>query len=623
MKHHATLGGALLGAVLGALPGTAFAFQAERLNPWFVDEPGSYFLVAVLPLMLPGTLLGALIGRRADRAGRHPGRALTLKIAVPLALAWIFGILSTFTAPQPARVDSKLVIVGVDGASWDLVDKLQLPVFQTLQREGTRAVLLSREPMFSPLLWATMATGQVPEVHGIHGFRVRGDQTAYARWWDVAHQEGLRIGLYKWLVTFPPQDLSQPAPAAAARAPARADGAFYQEAREKGRAGFVVPAWLAPTPETWPADLSFVKEIELSRRLKRTQYAGARPGWKLALAGIPKGFRWSTLREAARWTLVERFGKPRPEERAWRLQLLRVAMDRDVFIHQLHMHRPDVASFTLYSTDALGHTHFGFMDECEKGTRPCDDLAAALPAAYRQADQVLYEIANSVEDETTILVVSDHGFRVMGEEDAGRYFAPKTERLKARIEAEVGPVDVSKAGHKLTVAVLGQDVEAEKARLVTFLGGLTQQSTGQPFYRWEELPDSPRALGLTLTDERIDQARLDTDRVGGEPLSDYATLTDAYSGEHDVAGILLARGPAIPAGAVHEPVALLDLTPTILALLDLPAAIDMPGKAVFGETLPRVATWEPLAPIHHGGSAATGEADVNTEALKALGYIEE
>ena len=65
-------------------------------------------------------------------------------------------------------------------------------------------------------------------------------------------------------------------------------------------------------------------------------------------------------------------------------------------------------------------------------------------------------------------------------------------------------------------------------------------------------------------------------------------------------------------------VPLLDLTPTLLALAELPAAIDMPGHAVFGETLPRVATWEALAP----GETATGVAEVNEEALKALGYIE-
>lgn len=623
MKQTATLGGAVMGALLGSLPGGLFAWWAQRANPWFLDRAWSYAFIAVLPLTLVGLLIGAWLGRRADRRNRHPGRALVLKLAVPFVVAQIFLLLTTANGPMPDKVDAKLVIIGLDGATWHLIDHLGLPNFQALQTQGTRSILESREPMFSPLLWTTMATGQPPEVHGIHGFRVRGDQAAYARWWEIAHDQGLRVGVYKWLVTWPPEDLSQTAEQAAARVPERADGDFYARDVDQGRAGFNVPAWLAPSPETWPTDLSFIKELELSRRLKRKKYQGARPSWKLALDGIAHGLRWSTVLAATDWTLRERFAHPRPEERALRLQLLRVQMDRDVFIHALHMHRPDVASFSMYATDALGHTHWGFMDSCNTGTGPCDELADALPAAYRQADDVIGQIADAVEDTTTIVIVSDHGFRAMDARDAGRFFAPKTEHLKQRLEAEVGKVDISKQGHKMTVALLDEDLDAEKGKLVTFLQGLSQGSTGQPFYTWEDVPDAPRAVGLTLADERIDAGRIDTDTVGGEPLSDYAELTDAYTGEHDKDGIMLVRGPGIPRGTVHEPVPMLDLAPTLLALMGVPAAIDMPGSAVFGETLPRVATWEGLAPVHHGGSAATGDVEVNTEALQALGYIDE
>lgn len=620
MTRTATLGGALMGGLLGALPGTGLAFLARRLNPWFLDEPLSYIGLLVLPPLLLGLLLGAALGARADRRNRHPGRALALKIALPFAFAWLFALLSTLTAPTPARVDARLVIVGIDGATWKLIDELKLPFFQRLQQESARAVLLSREPMFSPLLWNTMATGMPPEVHGIHGFRVRGDQSQSARWWDIAHHEGQRIGLYKWLVTWPPQVLEQTGEQVLARAPGRADGEFYEKAWREERRGFVVPAWLAPSPETWPASLSFIKELELSRRIKRKAVEAARPAWRLAIEGVQHGFRWSTLRDAALWNLRERFGQPRPEERAWKLNLLRVAMDRDVFIHQLHRHRPDVASFTIYATDALGHTHYAFMDECRKGTRPCDELALALPRAYEQADRVLFEIANAVEDETTILVVSDHGFRPMGEQDAGRYFAPKTEALKALLVEAIGPVDVSKTGHKLVVALLDEDVDAQRARLHAWLDALVQESTGQPFYRYEALPDAPRSVGLTLADERIDAARLASDKVGGRPLSEFATLTEAYTGEHDVEGIFLARGPGIAPGRL-DPVPLFDLAPTILALLDLPAAADMPGRAVFGERRPRVPTWQALAPAD-AAHAAQGEAEVNEDQLRALGYIE-
>ncbi|RME28453.1 MAG: hypothetical protein D6798_02365 [Deltaproteobacteria bacterium] len=614
-----TLGGAVLGGAIGALPGALLIYRVTRDNPWFADEPLSLFLVAILAPALVGALVGALRGAR----NRAPDPQRLLKIGLPAAALPLVLAAMGFTVPRPGPVDARLVVVGVDGATFHLIDRLDLPHMRQVEQNGVRAELTSREPMFSPLLWTTMATGMTPEVHGIQGFRVQSDQARAARFWEIAHDQGLRVGMYKWLVTWPPTPMEQSAEQVAIMAEGRADADDYRAAWDAGHRGFIVPAWLAPGPETWPAELSFIKEIELSRRLKRKKYAGARPGWKLAIDGAHHGLRWSTLRQAAAWTLRERFTRPRPEERAWRLQLLRAAMDRDVFIAALHQHRPDLASLTLYATDALGHTHWGFMEDCATGRGPCDDLADALPAAYRQADAILGEILDSVGPHTRVLVVSDHGFRAMGPEDAGRFFAPKTERLKARLEAEVGRVDVSKGGHKITVALLEEDVEAEKARLIAFLDGLIQESTGQPFYRYEDIPDAPSAVGLTMADERVDEERLRTDRVGGEPLSDYARLTEEYSGEHDAAGIFLATGPGLPRGERLDPIPLLDLAPTMLALLDLPAAEDMPGRSVFGERHPRVATWSTVSPAAHGGHRATGDAEVNTEALKALGYIDE
>lgn len=586
------LQGALTGAAVGALPALAFALWAARGNPWFLDAPLSFTAFGVAPLALLGAGLGALLGR-----GNNPLALLlmTLEVAALFACA---------AAPKPPPVDARLLVFGIDGASWDLVDRLELPAVRRLEARGTRAILRSREPMFSPLLWTTMATGVVPEVHGIHGFKVSADHCRSARFFDVAWAQGQSIGIYKWLVTWPPAPILP--------------------ARSADQVGFVVPAWLAPDATTWPASLSFVKEIELSRRLKRKKVAAVRPAWQLALAGIPAGFRWSTLVMAAEWSLRERLLHPSTEERAWRLQLLRVWMDRDVFVRTMHRTPADLLTFTTYATDALGHTHWGFMDEAADA-----GLADAVPAAYRQADAVLGEILANLSDDTAVLLVSDHGFRAMAAGDAGRYFAPRTERLQARVAAQVGANQVSKLGHKLTVSFSGADWAQERARFLEWLPSLTQASTGQPFYRADDVPDSPSSVGLTLRDERIDAARLASDSVGGEPLADYATLTEAYTGEHDSAGIILAVGPGIAPGARGAEASLLDVAPTALALLGLPAAQDMPGAVVFGagdidgvpheRRVPRVETWSALAP---GRADAPDEAEVNEEQLKALGYIE-
>ena len=571
--------GGLLGAGLAALlPGIAVAWAAA-VNPWFLDAPLSFAALAVAPLALLGAAVGTAIGRGAGQTS-----------GLPLGIAALL-VLGAAARPAPGPVDAKLFIYGIDGASWAIIDELETPHLEALAAEGTRAVLTSREPMFSPLLWTTMASGKVPDEHGIHGFHTRADHCRSARLWDIAGAEGMAFGIYKWLVSWPPY--TPPA------------------------GGFIVPAWLAPQPDTQPADLSFIKELELSRRLKRQKVESVRSGPQLAFAGIQRGLRWSTLLEAARWSLRERLTRPGDKERAWRLNLLRVQMDRDVFIHALHSHQPELVTFTTYATDALGHTHWGMEEDCAPGD--CPPWASAVEDAYLQADAVLGEIRTHLSDGTTILVVSDHGFRAAAAADASRHFAPLTERLRARISEEVGPVDVARLGHKLTVGLLGDDPAAQRVALEAWLGTLSQGSTGEPAYRWEPLPGTQRAIGLTLRDEDIDDAQLTADTVGGEPLADYVTRTEGYAGEHHEDGIILARAPGIAAGKTVSSVGLLDVAPTALTMLGLPAADDMPGAVQFLDALPRIDSYDDRIPQF---DVVDGPDDVNEDMLRALGYIE-
>ncbi|MFT4976633.1 MAG: hypothetical protein ACI8S6_002538 [Myxococcota bacterium] len=577
MKNR-TEGALLVGGLAALLPALGCAWAAV-VNPWFLDAPLSFIVLALLPLAVVGAGLGALLGRGAGRLSVAPGIA-----AVVLVLA-------SALRPLPGPVDSKLLIFGIDGASWAVMEPLTLPSIDRLSSEGSRAVLESREPMFSPLLWTTMASGKVPDEHGIHGFHTQADHCRAARLWDIAGAEGMSFGIYKWLVTWPPY--TPPA------------------------GGFIVPAWLAAQPDTEPADLSFIKELELSRRLKRRKVASVRSGPALALAGIQRGLRWSTLRTAATWSLRERVSRPGEAERAWKLNLLRVQMDRDVFIYALHRHQPQLATFTTYATDALGHSHWGLDTQC--APEDCPPWASAVSDAYRQADAVLGEILENLSPETAVMVVSDHGFRSASEADAGRYFAPLTERLRARITAEVGSVDISRLGHKLTIGLLEADPVAQRASLEAWLATLVQGSTGEPVYRWESLPDTERAIGLTLRDEMIDDEQLENDTVGGEPLSDYVKRTEGYSGEHDKDGIILVRAPGVAAGGQAPPVALLDVAPTALTLLGLPAAEDMPGAVWLLPERPRVPSHDSALPTFSGEH---GDGDVNEDMLRALGYIE-
>ncbi len=102
--------------------------------------------------------------------------------------------------------------------------------------------------------------------------------------------------------------------------------------------------------------------------------------------------------------------------------------------------------------------------------------------------------------------------------------------------------------------------------------------------------------------------------------------------EHRNNGILVASGPGIRQGAEIPGINLLDITPTVLTLFNLPVPDDMEGKAITGifdnpPVIERIPSWEKVegedgrhAPHMQLDPVAATES---LEQLVALGYIDE
>ncbi len=84
-------------------------------------------------------------------------------------------------------------------------------------------------------------------------------------------------------------------------------------------------------------------------------------------------------------------------------------------------------------------------------------------------------------------------------------------------------------------------------------------------------------------------------------------------------GWMVARGWRIPAGRVLGRRELVDVAPTLLGLLDLPAARDQRGELLLGGPAQRIDTWDALAPSPPEGEHRRAAA---AEALRALSYWE-
>lgn len=555
------LTGALLASTLGGLMGSLMRWG---VNPWFVDEPLSFGLFTLVPLMIAGWWLGGRLPANRLPGGRGP-------LFWAIASAGLFGL--ACVPPSEGTLSTRLMVVGIDGATWDVVKQAEMPALTGLKEDGRSGTLMAEEPLFSPLLWSTLATGQRPEAHGIRGLKVRADQALAARFWDIAREAGLEVGLYKWLVSWPPPDESIP--------------------------GFTVPAWLAADATTHPADLSWVKELELSNRTHRVRIQSDRGTVSMVLDGLTRGLRWSTVWSGLTFAVRDRLVSLPPNDREAFLRRMRLKIDRDTFSYAVHRHDPDVATFTVYLTDAVSHTHWS------------DEGGDAVLDAYELADEVLGDILSHLGPDATVLVLSDHGFRPASDGHGAHGVVPKIGQLQEELEGALGAVEIVRVGRKLVVTPEDVIPSVQFEDAISTL----RFDDGTPLYR-SESHQGGRAWSLSIDRVPPDHAEWASIAVAGVSFEEFAAHGRDDKGEHDPAGIAVLAGPQVgtePLGAVSQ----LDVTPTILSLIGLPAAKDMPGQSWVPETVPRVDSYRALAP---GG--AEREEPVDRERLRSLGYVD-
>jgi len=114
--------------------------------------------------------------------------------------------------------DTRLLILGLDGADWEIIDALvaqgRMPNLSGLLDAGSRGKLLSISPMLSPVIWTTVATGVEPSRHGVLDFLVE-DPASGARqpvtsaqrlvptFWEMLSHNGTEVGVTAWWATWP------------------------------------------------------------------------------------------------------------------------------------------------------------------------------------------------------------------------------------------------------------------------------------------------------------------------------------------------------------------------------------------------------------------------------------
>jgi predicted AlkP superfamily phosphohydrolase/phosphomutase len=405
-----------------------------------------------------------------------------------------------------------VILFGVDGADWQvirpLMEKGMLPNFKKVVEAGSSGTLESMEPTLSPALWTTVATGLPPETHGIADFIVHlpggtyrpvtSDMRLVPAFWNLIGQKdgGREVGVVAWLASWPAEQVH--GYVVTSYLPY-----LYNWSTGRPLKGTVVEGIPRQTyPDSLLAEIEplKVKPDRVSQELVRRFYDSSRLG--------ELGKDASECVEGFLWSLAS-----------------------DETYHQIGLHlfqRRPVDLFAIYfgGVDVVSHRFWKFTwpEAMPYKTDPREAaiLKGVIPAYYAYIDGILGEFLEKMDDRTTLVVLSDHGFK--------------------------------------------------------------------PVY----FPSKPTT-----------------------------------SGHHRLEGILSLYGRGIEKGATLEGATLLDVFPTVFALLGEPLSRQLPGK-VLAEAfkLPTSGRMQPVyvdayPPLPSRASAGPGdEIDANVlERLKSLGYI--
>ena len=117
----------------------------------------------------------------------------------------------------------KILVVGWDAADWDIINPLlsqnKMPHLQKLIREGAAGTIQTLQPALSPMLWTSIATGKTADKHGILGFIEPDLETGNPRpasvtsrqckaVWNMLTQQHLKTNVIGWWPSHPAEPIN-------------------------------------------------------------------------------------------------------------------------------------------------------------------------------------------------------------------------------------------------------------------------------------------------------------------------------------------------------------------------------------------------------------------------------
>jgi predicted AlkP superfamily phosphohydrolase/phosphomutase len=281
------------------------------------------------------------------------------------------------TCAQETEPPRKVIVVGIDAADWGvmkhLLDAGKLPHFSRLMVEGATGRMETFIPLRkSPILWTSIATSKLPDEHGIGGYVKTADTGEMIPYtgnvrrvkaiWNVLSEHDMTVAIVGWMVTWPAEEVN----------------------------GYMVTDYI---------QYETSKRIELEHQTYPEDLFEEIDGFRLNKADVSDDL------------VAGLFPVDAPLDRGiagWHKDYVKMIYATDETFRRiaLHLEEKDVSFLAVYfnGIDSMCHN---FWDQRSKPGHP---LSSVIDNYYIWMDGVLGQFMDLVDDETLLVVCSDHGF---------------------------------------------------------------------------------------------------------------------------------------------------------------------------------------------------------------------
>ena len=288
------------------------------------------------------------------------------------------------------RKRNKVLLIGWDAADWKVITPLieqgKMPTLAGLINRGVYGRIQTLDPPLSPMLWTSIATGMRADKHGIGGFvepTPNGDGlrpvTSTSRKvkaiWNILNQHGYRSNVVAWWPSNPAEPIN-----------GVMVSNLYQVAKKS-------------INDDWEMPKGTVHPSELSDSLKQFRVHPQEITLAMAHPFIPNIAQDLELRKEKRT-----FGV-----------LKTIANAASVNAASTYLQMEHEWDFMAVYHDAIDHfCHLAMRyyppRRPEIDEKEFEDFKEVVEAGYRFHDMMLERTLELADDDTTIILLSDHGF---------------------------------------------------------------------------------------------------------------------------------------------------------------------------------------------------------------------